>query len=201
MSLAAVADDVDGRHARRERNRLAVVDAMLQLYAKGNLEPSSDQIAERAGLSPRSLFRYFDDIDDLVRVAVARHHERVLPLSELATETSAPLAARIQRLVTQRLRLFDGIGSVGIVARVRAPFQPVIARELRAARRFWRDQLREIFAPELRRLGDEAAADVIASIDVLTSFEAVQLMREDQKLSNAAVIAAITHSLTVLLTR
>lgn len=196
-----ISSDVDGRHARRERNRLAVVDAMLQLYAKGNLDPSSDQIAERAGLSPRSLFRYFDDIDDLVRVAVARHHERMRPLSQLATEPSAPLADRVTRLVTQRLRLFDGIGSVGTVARVRAPFQPVIARELRAARRFWREQLRQLFAPELGALGDATADGVIASIDVLTSFEAVQLMRDDQKLSDAAVIAALTHSITVLLTR
>ncbi|HQZ33105.1 MAG TPA: TetR family transcriptional regulator, partial [Ilumatobacteraceae bacterium] len=69
----------DGRHARRDRNRLAVVDAMLLLYAAGNLEPSSDEIAERAGLSPRSLFRYFDDLDDLVRVAISRQYERLLP--------------------------------------------------------------------------------------------------------------------------
>ena len=122
-------EEGDGRHARRERNRLAVVDAMLALYALGNLDPSSDQIAERARLSPRSLFRYFDDIDELVRVAVARHHERVLPLAELDTTTSAPLDERVRRLVVQRLRLFDGIASVGIVSRLRAPFQSLRRRQ------------------------------------------------------------------------
>ena len=188
----------DGRHARRERNRLAVVDAMLKLYAQGNLDPSSDQIAERAGVSPRSLFRYFDDIDDLVRVAVARHHDRVSPLADLDTTASAPLGERVRRLVAQRMRLFDGIGSVGTVARVRAPSQPLIAAELAKARKYWRQQLSQLFAPELRALGNSTAAHVVASIDVLTSFESVQLMRDDQKLSSPAIAAALVHSVTAL---
>ena len=172
---------------------------MLALYALGNLDPSSDQIAERAGLSPRSLFRYFDDIDDLVRVAVARHHERVLPLAELDTTASAPLDERVRRLVVQRLRLFDGIASVGTVSRLRAPFQPLIAAELATARGFWREQLRKLFAPELRALDSATAISVVASIDVLTSFESVQLMSEDQKLSASAISAALAHSITALL--
>ncbi len=202
---AGAVDESDGRHALRERNRLAVVDAMLALYAEGNLDPSSDQIAERASLSPRSLFRYFDDIDDLVRVAVARHHQRVLPLAELDTEPgvaiTAPLAQRVRRLVDQRLRLFEAIGSVGTVSRLRAPFQPLIASELATARAFWRDQVRELFAPELRALGKPTAAHVVACIDVLTSFESVQLMRDDQQLSSASVAAALVHSITVLVAR
>ena len=68
---------------------------MLQLYAEGNLDPSSDEIAERAGLSPRSLFRYFDDLDDLVRVAIGRQHERLLPLAGLDVSVDSPLAARV----------------------------------------------------------------------------------------------------------
>ncbi|MCE9621515.1 MAG: TetR/AcrR family transcriptional regulator [Actinomycetia bacterium] len=188
----------DGRHAIRERNRMAVVDAMLTLYASGNLDPSSDQIAERAGLSPRSLFRYFDDIDDLVRVAVARHHHRVVPLAELDTASAAPIAERVRRLVEQRLRLFDAIASVGTVARVRAPFQPLIAAELATARAFWREQLRQLFAPELRAMGKSTAAHVVASIDVLASYESVQLMRDDQGLSATQIAAALVHSITAL---
>lgn len=199
-SAAEIVDEPDGRHAIRERNRLAVVDAMLALYASGTLDPSSDQIAERAGLSPRSLFRYFDDIDDLVRVAVARHHDRVVPLAELDTTTSAPLADRVQRLVAQRLRLFDAIASVGTVARIRAPFQPLIAAELTTARGFWREQLRRLFAAELHALGNPTAAHLVATIDVLTSFESVQLMRDDQKLSTTAITASLVHSISTLLT-
>ena len=79
----------DGRHARRDRNRLAVVDAILALFSEGNFEPTSDQIAERAGLSPRSLFRYFDDLEDLNRVAIARQFERVRQLKKTAVANAA----------------------------------------------------------------------------------------------------------------
>lgn len=188
----------DGRHARRDRNRQAVVDAMLTLYGSGNLDPSSDQIAERAGLSPRSLFRYFDDINDLVRVAVARHHDRVAPLAALDTTTTASAADRAARLVSQRLQLFGAIASVGVVARVRAPFQPLIAAELATAREFWREQVRQLFAPELRALGKATAAHVVATVDVLTSYESIQLMREDQHLSSAQIEAALVHAVTAL---
>ena len=57
----------DGRRLRRDRNRTAVVDALLDLYGESNLRPSTAEIAERAGLSHRSLFRYFDDFEDLCR--------------------------------------------------------------------------------------------------------------------------------------
>ena len=189
----------DGRHARRDRNRLAVVDAMLQLYAEGNLDPSSDEIAERAGLSPRSLFRYFDDLDDLVRVAIGRQHERLLPLARLDVSVDSPLAARVARLVDQRLRLFDKISSVGIVSRVRAPFQPLIASELAISRSFLRRQIEQLFAPELAALGKVGGAQALAAIDVLTSFESLHLLQHDQQLSPAQIEATLVRTIARLL--
>lgn len=200
-AAAGQSNDVaeDGRHARRDRNRLAVVDAMLSLYAAGNLDPSSDEIAESAGLSPRSLFRYFDDLDDLVQVAISRQHARLEPLSGLDVSPDGPLADRVARLVAQRVRLFDRIGSVGVVSRVRAPFQPLIASELAISRSFLRRQLEQLFAPELSRRGAAGATGTVASIDVLTSFESLHLMRDDQQLSNAQITDALTDALTRLL--
>ena len=189
----------DGRHARRERNRLAVVDAMLALYGEGHLDPSSDEIAERAGLSPRSLFRYFDDLDDLVRVAISRQHERLQPLAYLDVSVDAPLADRVGRLVAQRLRLFDKIASVGIVSRLRAPFQPLIACELALLRSLLRRQVEQLFAPELEAGGKERAAGAIAAIDVLTSFEGFQLLRNDQHLTRVQIQATLTDSIHRLL--
>ena len=189
----------DGRHARRDRNRLAVVDAMLSLYAAGNLDPSSDEIAERAGLSPRSLFRYFDDLDDLVRVAISRQYERLQPVTKLDVSTNDPIVERIDRLVAQRLGLFERIGSVGVVSRVREPFQPVIASELAIFRTFLRHQLEQLFAPELAQLGVAGCANAVATIDVLTSFESLRLLRDDQQLTQPQITGALTEALTRLL--
>ena len=189
----------DGRHARRERNRLAVVDAMLALYAEGNFEPSSDQIAERAGLSPRSLFRYFDDIDDLARSAIARQYERVRALAALDLSADAPLVDRVTRLVRSRLRTYEEIGSVGVVTRIRAPFKPLLAEQLRQARTMWRTQVQRLFAPEFAGMPPARSAGALAAVDVLASFESVQLMRDDQGLSLERIEAALIDSITRVL--
>jgi len=58
---------VDGRSLRRERNRQDIVDALLGLIENGETEISAALIASKAGLSERSIFRYFDDVNDLYR--------------------------------------------------------------------------------------------------------------------------------------
>jgi hypothetical protein len=107
----------------------------------------------------------------------------------------APAAARISGLVAQRVRLFDTMGPVGVVARVRAPFQPLIATELRQARSFLRHQIQQLFAAELTAAGAAQAARMLAVADVLCSFEAYQLLRHDQHLSRARAGAAIADGL------
>ena len=189
----------DGRHARRDRNRLAVVDAILALFSEGNFEPTSDQIAERAGLSPRSLFRYFDDLEDLNRVAIARQYERVRQLAVLDLSPDRPLSDRVARLVHSRLRTYDEIGSVGIVARIRAPFRPMVAEQLRQARAMWRSQVQQMFAPELNAMNPVRADGALVSVDILASFESVQLMRDDQGLSTERIAAALIDSITRIL--
>ena len=190
----ASAIPADGRHARRERNRLAVVDAMLALYNDGNYQPSSDEIAARAGLSARSLFRYFDDIDDLVRVVISRQFERVRALAIIDLATDSPTAARVDRLVASRLGTYATIATVGKVSRARALTQPLIAAQLAQARAMWRAQIAALFAPELANAAD--GASVLHALDALTSFEAVAYLREQ-----GARDAEIEHALTVGITR
>jgi AcrR family transcriptional regulator len=197
--VSATAVIEDGRRVRRDRNRDAVVDAMLELYREGSIVPSADEIAERAGLSARSLFRYFDDIDDLVRAAVSRHLERLQPLLPIDLAANASTAERIAAIVNQRVRLFEAIGSVGTVARLRAESQPLIATELREFRRFLRDQLKRALAAELAASGTNAAT-VLTTADVLCSFESYQLLRHDHSLSRPKIAATLTTSLTRLLT-
>jgi AcrR family transcriptional regulator len=81
----------DGRTARRERNREAVVTALLGLYREGVMTPSADEIATRAGVSARSLFRYFTDVDDLAFAAVARQAEHLMPLLALDLDPAASI--------------------------------------------------------------------------------------------------------------
>ncbi len=194
------APESDGRRHRRRRNRDAVVDALLGLYRDGNLHPSSCEIAERAGLSPRSLFRYFDDVDDLVRAAISRQLERTKPLLPIDAPAGAPRYQRIDAVVTQRFRLFAEVAPVARVARLHAPFHPVLATELTRHRSFLRDQLRHAFDDELSAMSAAQASAVLAMVNVVCSFESYELLCEDQTVPVEEAKAMMAGAVEALLT-
>jgi AcrR family transcriptional regulator len=196
---AAAGLDSDGRRLRRQRNRDAVVDALAELYRDGNFRPSSTEIAERAGLSPRSLFRYFDDVDDLCRAAVERLQEKALPLVGIDAVPDDRLHRKIEALVAGRLRLFRTVAAAATVSRLEAPFHPALTQGLRRSRAVLRDQLRTLFAPELASMDEERAARVLAALDVLCSFESFALLRHDQGLGMPAVRATLASAVAALL--
>jgi AcrR family transcriptional regulator len=197
--MATPDEALDGRRLRRDRNREAVVQALLELYREGNLTPSTDEIAERAGISARSLFRYFDDVDALVRTAVARQQEHLAPLFEMSARSTQPLPERVDRFVADRTRLLDAMGPVGQLARSIAPRQPQVAVELGRIRAVLRSQVVDVFGPELARVPVADHDGVLAALDVACSWEARHLLRQDQRLGKAAAARVMALSIHRLL--
>lgn len=191
--------ELDGRRKRRDRNRDAVVDAMLDLHKEGNLMPSVADIAARSGVSHRSVFRYFDDLDDLFGVAIARSVERFAPLMKIHRFGEGTLDGRIAALVRQRVEFFEAAGPSGRAQRLRAPLSDVLMAELSSTRSFMREQLAHQFAPELSRMSDIEAAATLASMHALTSLESYDLLRIDQGLSMAKTSGALRLALTRML--
>ena len=175
----------DGRAARREANTDAVIDAMLDLIAEGNLRPGAVEIAERSGVSARSLFRYFDDLDALARVAVERQTARKDHLFQPLPEGGS-LEDRVERLVEHRLALWSEVGSTVRAVWLRAPFQPAFAEGL--AHR------REQLTAQVAALLPEADADQVVAIDLLTGFEALDRVAGDRRAATilrSAVLAVL----------
>ena len=171
------APNADGRRASRDRNLSAVVDALLDLFAEGNLRPGADEIAARSGLSRRSVFRYFDDLDSLGRLAIERQLARVGHLIELEDPGTGPVEDRIERLISQRVGLFEAILPAGRVSRLRAPFEPVAAEELALSRKFFRRQVERHFGDVLQPLARGERNALLGAAEVLCSFEGYELLR------------------------
>jgi AcrR family transcriptional regulator len=194
VSQANGAQVTDGRRLRRHHNREAVIDALLGLFDNGVYQPSAAEIASRAGLSPRSLFRYFDDIDDLRRAATMREIQRARPLLEVPVAPDAPTKEKIRAFVTARIALFERAAAGARAARMFAPVHPVVAAELAERRAFLRRQVQALFAAELA--GRSGA--LLPVVDVLTSFESYELFRYVEGLSRAGAERAMVAALTVL---
>ncbi|MBK5222755.1 MAG: TetR/AcrR family transcriptional regulator [Acidimicrobiia bacterium] len=189
----------DGRHARRARNREAVISALLSLHDEGDLSPSTEAIAERAGLSTRSVFRYFADVDDLAQAAVNRQQERLAILFARPVDAAGTRSDRVRHAVAHRIDLLEAMGNVGRVARLRAPFHPAVADELRRVRALMRRQLGQALAPELDQLSAQRGSRLLAAVDVACSFEAYDLLRSDIGLSSHEAAALMVESVHALL--
>src|SRR5512145_2411272 len=126
----------DGRLRRGERSREAIVAALFELVGEGVLQPTAQQVAERAGMGIRSVFRHFDDMDGLYAAMDARLRAEALPLVR-AEPAEGALRERALAWVERRARLFERIApwkrSAGI-ARWRSEFlraqHALLAREL-----------------------------------------------------------------------
>jgi len=150
-------------------------------------------------VSARSLFRYFADVGDLASEAVARQAEHLAPLFELAIAPDAPLDERIEAFVAARSRLLAEMGEVGRVARFRATRQAVVADGLRRVRRVLRDQVVAVLGPAVADRPEAEREALLAAADVLCSWEAHDLMRNDQGLGAEATAASLALALRRLL--
>lgn len=187
--------ETDGRRLRREQNREAVLDALVELFEEGSYTPGTTKVAERAGISPRSLFRYFDDVDDLHRAAIERARAIAAPLTVVDIDPAAPTATKIDAIVRARIKLHETVGNAERATRLSAHRHEVIAAQLREGRAWFRQQALEIFAPELA--GERAI--LLPAVDALLSIETYDLYRTTHGLSRAKATAALTAALTLLL--
>lgn len=189
----------DGRTARRDRNRDAVLDAVLELFGEDAASPSPDQVAARSGVSLRSVYRYFDDMESLIRAAMQRHLIRVAPLFSVEGLGEGPLAGRIERQVDQRLRLFESAGPIMRAALIRSRNNDLIRDRVEHTRRNLRLQVDEMFARELAALGP-SGRDTGAALDVLLGFESIEHLRRYRAFSGPATRRILISSVTGLLT-
>lgn len=187
---------IDGRRARRERGRLAVIDAMFSLLQDGKVPVSADMVADRAGVSVASVFRYFDGLDDLQLQTFERFRERFEPL--LVVEPAGhTLRERTSAFVRSRLDLYEQAGAIMAVGRLRAlEHEPLVAAsaEMRA---LLAGQVRSVFAPDVAQL--TSSSDLVAAIDALTSLESWDVMRKTHARSRRQIDAAWNRGIRALI--
>lgn len=195
IPYGALVGTTDGRRLRREQNRAAVVETLIELYEEGRYDATAAEVAERAGISLRSVFRYFDDTDDLARAAIERMHATARPLLRIDASPDDDVETRLDALVRGRIAMWRAVAPAARAARMRAPVSPVVAAEIAAARAYLRRQLQSLFAREL----DGARPHALAAADVLLSFESVELLLEDHRLSRSRAATVLTDALRALL--
>ena len=165
----------DGRRARRERNRAAIIDAMFGLVQDGKVPPSVDDVAARAGVSVSSVFRNFDGLADLQHRALESFQARYSHLL-VVDDAARPRAERIRSHVERRVELYEAAGALMRVGRARALDHEPMVQGIASIRARLAAQTTARFSEELTALTPVESANLSALIDATTSPEAYEVL-------------------------
>src|SRR4051794_22625975 len=185
----------DGRAARSVRTRRAIVDALRALHHEGDLRPTAPRVAERAGVSVRTVWQHFDDLETLLFEAGRRDLEIAQSLVP-PIDLSMPPAQRVDALVEQRARMFEEMAPPWRAARVHAPFSAQIQSNRDTLMQLAREQVGDLFAPELAAADD--AESLLDALHVASSWATWESLRADAHLDVERAKKALCLWLTKL---
>jgi TetR/AcrR family transcriptional regulator of autoinduction and epiphytic fitness len=189
---------IDGRAARAARTRDAIIDATVALVEQGDVRPTAPRIAERAGVSVRSVFQHFDDLSAVYTAVVRRVVERVAVLV-VPPDLTAPLDARIAAFVGTRGALLDAVTPFRRAANVHAPFSPELREALANGNAFLRAEVEAAFAPELDAMPASDRAELVAALSAASSWGTWDSLRVDGGESSGTARAVVARTLAALL--
>lgn len=171
------------------------MDALLDLLGEGVLRPTAQQVAERSGVSLRSIFRIFDDVETLNAAASARQVSRVRHLY-VDVVPSGTLAQRVKSVVAINGRLYEQVAPIRRAALRLAPESVALQEQLARARSWLRSEVERVFAVEIAAASGK---DVIEALELALSFETWDRLRVGQGLSVARSTAVVARMATALL--
>lgn len=175
----------DGRRARSVTSRTKIIQAMVELVAAGDPDPSAAAVAEKAGVGLRSVFRHFEDkdaifhaIDDLLVAA----YQPILD----APYASSDWMDQLFELIDRRCAINEAAAVFrisAIMGRYRSPFIAAKYQRLHAGEKRMLDA---VLPPSL-----QTSTRVGRAILIACSFDSWRLLRQDEELPPQQVVAAI----------
>ena len=191
---------VDGRTARGQRTRDGVVDALLSLQEEGELSPTAQQVAARAGVALRTVFGHFSDMETLWAEAGARELDK---LESLATPVDAelPLAERIELFCFSRARVLEALLPVMRASRLREPTSPQLQRNRELFIAAGDTEVGQAFGPELSAMDEPARRASLDALYLAAGGPAWEALRHDRGLTVEEATAVLRQLVLALLAR
>ena len=176
---AEVPEERDGRRLRSQDSRARIVAAMLALIQEGDVSPNAEQVADRAGVGLRTVFRHFKDMDSLFREMSEVIAEEVSAIKDQPFRSS-DWRGRVMELIERRFRIFERIAPLKRASDVHRHRSPSIRRDSRWLVMTLREILERVAPPS--DVGDPL---LFEALDLLLSFESWSRLRQEQGLSQA----------------
>jgi AcrR family transcriptional regulator len=188
----------DGRTERSRRTRDAVVDALLALHDEGDLTPTAQRVAARAGVALRTVYGHFTDMETLYAEAGERELQRLYAVADVVP-SDLPLVERVHAFCRSRARVLEYLMPVMRATRIREPFSPQLLRNRHRYIASADAEVARVFAPELARLPDGEAVALLDALYLATGGPAWDALRGDRGLDPDRALDVMTRTVEALM--
>ena len=137
------AEVADGRRLRSSRSRAEIVRAMHALIGEGDVSPSAARVAEAAGVSLRTVFRHFTDMDSLYREISIIVEAEVKPILQRPLQGKT-WRERLNELQVRRTEIFERVLPHKVAGSLRRFSSAYLMKDYERFVRMERKTLREI---------------------------------------------------------
>jgi AcrR family transcriptional regulator len=174
--------------AAKARDTIARIKAStIQLYHDRPIEFFTlDDVAERAGVTVRTVLRAFGSKDELIYAALGE-----MAAGGVFLKPTPP--GDVKAGVSAFFDIYEAIGDLVIRHLNDEQRHPELKPLLDQGRENHRDGVKEIFAPQLARLRGAARAQLLNTLDVMTDVYVWKLLRRDMGLGRAPAEAIVRN--------
>ena len=192
MDIDDINATTDGRKLRSEDSKRRIVSAMLELVREGRIAPTAEEVARRAEVGLRTVFRRFKDMESLYAEMAGEINQRIESIVDEAG-TGADWQKNLRQMVDRRLRVYEIIMPYRVAAEA-LKFQSTVllARHMEIVR----DERQRLLALIPREKLDDRL--LVEGLEAALSFDMWNQLRNDQRLSAeeaGAVVKRIVSSL------
>ncbi len=183
--LAAQTSATDGRRARSSASRAKIIRAMMDLIVEGDMNPSAANTAKRAGVGLRTLFRLFDDKDEIFRAIDVILVEAYQPIIE-APYAAVTWRGQLDELIERRCEVSEAIAPYRVATSAAGRQSPFLRENYRRLHTMEKARLDAILPAQWQTHKDAGRAILVA-----TSFDTWRFLRQEEDLSEAETVNAI----------
>jgi len=187
----------DGRTRRSDETRRRIVEAAQAIVFETGMAPTVVAVARRSGVSIRSVFQHFGDVESLF-ITVFDRVKGGVECTPLA-DAGEPLAHRLEALLEALATAFDEIVPLRQAAGQIGPDNGALAERTQAARAQVRRLVESALGFELAQRAEADRAETASALAAALSWDGWIELRRGQGLSREAALGVWRRTASALL--
>ena len=170
-------NQADGRRQRSKRSRQQIIDALFSLIESGKFDPGAADLAEAAGVSLRTVFRHFEEIDSIYQEISGRIEAEIMPVVSKLFE-SDEWRERLDEMISRRASIYERVMMLKVAGSLHRFRSEFLMEDYKRFLDLERAGLHRVLTPELTK-----DSVFFNALEMVTGFQAWRRMRLDQDLS------------------